>query len=158
MKERAGQACSYCDENYETSGNLQTHVTFAHGDHHKHLANSAKNTLFTNSDLSIDIKNQHTGENSKIYTHNDFWEGSCFSLVICLKTILSSLSPNCDKCGKTFTSTSILADHNQCNHSATQPQQCQICNQAFTLKSGLTKHIAEYHVIGTSLPSNFVIL
>ncbi|CAH1181898.1 unnamed protein product [Phyllotreta striolata] len=107
--------CNICGKTFITKHSLTNHIYT----HKKDDTNTNDLcNLLSNSDAS-----QNTG--NRLTSHRE-------------KTHL------CSKCGKKFSTKSLLNQHQKL-HSDIKPHQCNVCNKSFSLKNSLIKH---HHIHG----------
>ncbi|XP_052746343.1 zinc finger protein ZFP2-like [Bicyclus anynana] len=112
--------CTACGKDYRSPGALRDHINYTHMGKTHHKCPICDKALATRRCVTRHIKRKHQGvkENSR--------------------------DKICQTCGKGFTSTKSLREH-ELRHTGERPLSCDICSRTFRQKASLYTHKRRVH-------------
>ncbi|KAJ8289788.1 hypothetical protein GJAV_G00005350 [Gymnothorax javanicus] len=119
-------ACQFCNKSYTIKSSYQKHCRMKHhGRRNEALMNDQKKGQVSKSELdfSVNIEENHEGTDEN-EDDDDSDSAPYFP---------------CHVCGKTFTTSESLEDHQRC-HLGEKPHECEECGKCFFLLSNLQQH------------------
>ncbi|KAK7926288.1 hypothetical protein WMY93_008598 [Mugilogobius chulae] len=124
-------SCSLCDRNYTLKASLVRHMNRSHGQEQKDETVKSLSTQSTSESECDDNDNDNDNDNDD--DNNDNNDDS--------DSNDSDSAPYfpCHVCGKTFTTSQSLEDHQRC-HLGEKPFECAECGQCFFQAAQLQQH------------------
>ncbi len=140
-----GVTCEICGKAFSVPNQLWHHMRYHRGDHRPACEVCGKR--FSQTSHLKDHMRQHTGEKPFKYHLRDRMEHEEG------KAGQPSRPHVCEHCHKCFKQRNHLRDHLRI-HTGERPFVCHVCDQRFTIKGNLKRHLKNWHSDTQSAPND----